>query len=53
VRQVETGRCAKAGFDYTKALFCGVSKLFKTKYGEHINISEMPKLTFDMPNPFN
>jgi adenylate cyclase class 2 len=42
----------KTGFDYNKALFCGVSKLFKTKYGEHINIRDMPKLTFDMPNPF-
>ena len=44
---------AKAGFDYGKALFCGVSKLFKTKYGEHVNIRDMPELTFDMPNPFN
>lgn len=42
----------KAGFDWDKALFCGVSKLFQQKYGEHVHIREMPKLTFDMPNPF-
>ena len=43
----------QVGFDWSAALFCGVSKLFKTKYGEHVNISDMPKLVFDMPNPFN
>lgn len=43
----------KTDFDYSKALFCGVSKLFKTKYGEHVNIRGMPKLIFDMPNPFS
>jgi adenylate cyclase, class 2 len=42
----------KVGFDWSKALFCGVSKLFKMKYGDAWNIREMPKLTFDMPNPF-
>lgn len=42
----------KAGFDWNLALFCGVSKLFKMKYGDQWNIREMPKLTFDMPNPF-
>jgi adenylate cyclase class IV len=43
----------KAGFDYEKALFCGVSKLFKQKYGEEVEIRYMPELTFDMPNPFS
>ena len=42
----------KAGFDWAQALFCGVSKLFQKKYGEHVHIREMPKLTFDMSNPF-
>lgn len=42
----------KAGFAWDKALFCSVSKLFKMKYGNEWNIREMPKLTFDMPNPF-
>jgi adenylate cyclase class 2 len=42
----------KAGFDWSKALFCGVSKLFQMKYGEHVLIRQMPLLTFDMPDPF-
>ena len=42
----------KAGFDYDTALFCGVSKLFKQKYGEDIEIRYMPLLTFGMANPF-
>ena len=42
----------KAGFEWNSALFCGVSKLFKMKYGEHVNIRDMPKLIFNMPNPF-
>lgn len=42
----------RAGFEWSKAFFCGVSKLYKMKYGEHVHISEMPKLTFEMQNPF-
>jgi adenylate cyclase class 2 len=42
----------KAGFDWDTALFCGVSKLYQMKYGEHVLIREMPKLMFDMPDPF-
>lgn len=42
----------KAGFDWDKALFCGVSKLFQMKYGEHMHMRNVPKITFDMPNPF-
>lgn len=48
VREAST----KSGFNYDKALFCGVSKLFKTRYGEHVEIRTMPRLTFEMPNPF-
>lgn len=48
VRSIST----TAGFDWNEALFCGVSKLYKMKYGEHVHIREMPRLTFDMPNPF-
>lgn len=42
----------KAGFDYSQAHFCGVSKLFSSKYGAHVHIRDMPKLIFDMPDPF-
>lgn len=41
-----------AGFEWSAALFCSVTKLFKMKYGGHVNIRDMPRLTFDMPNPF-
>jgi adenylate cyclase class 2 len=42
----------KAGFDWQAALFCGVSKLFQMKYGNHVQIRKMPKLMFEMENPF-
>lgn len=42
----------KTGFVWDQALFCGVSRLFQMKYGEHVHIREMPKLTFEMENPF-
>ncbi|MFZ2555746.1 MAG: CYTH domain-containing protein [Minisyncoccia bacterium] len=42
----------KAEFDWSRALFCSVSKLYKMKYGEDVHIREMPLLTFGMPNPF-
>ena len=42
----------RRGFDWDEARFCGVSKLYKMKYGEQVHIREMPKLTFDMPDPF-
>ena len=44
----------KIGFDYSKALFCGVTKLYNMKYGsdfEKIN-SATKKIVFDMKNPF-
>jgi len=43
----------KIGFDYSKALFCAVGKLYQMKYGihpDHINTTE--KIVFDMKNPF-
>lgn len=42
----------KAGFLWDEALFCGVSKLFKNKYGPEVEIRYMPRLSFDMPDPF-
>ncbi len=42
----------KAGFDWNSALFCGVSKLFQMKYGEHMHMRHVPRIAFDMPNPF-
>ena len=42
----------KAGFDWSAALFCGVSRLYRMRYGENVHIREMPMLTFAMPNPF-
>jgi adenylate cyclase class 2 len=43
----------KCGFDWSKALFKGVNPLYQMIYGEHVHIREMPRLTFDMPNPFH
>lgn len=42
----------KIGFDWSKALFCGVSKLYQMKFGDDVHIRKMPKLTFEMQNPF-
>jgi adenylate cyclase, class 2 len=42
----------RAGFDWSQALFCGVTKLYQMKFGEHVQIREMPLLTFDMADPF-
>lgn len=44
----------KIGFDYSKALFCNVMKLYNMKYGtdfEKIN-STIKRVVFDMENPF-
>ena len=44
----------KIGFDYTEALFCEVTKLYKLKYGENApDIRLVKKLVFDGENPFN
>jgi adenylate cyclase, class 2 len=42
------------GFDYSKALFCGVAPIYELKYNipsEIIN-NKIPKIVFDMENPF-
>ena len=42
----------KTGFDWNVAIFSGVNRVYKMKFGDHVQIREMPMLTFDMPNPF-
>ena len=44
----------KLSFDYTQALFCAVSLIYAKKYGvqEKIINNNIPKITFDMENPF-
>jgi len=44
----------KAGFDYSKALFCAADKLYQNKYGvstEFID-NDVPLIVFDGRNPF-
>jgi len=44
----------KLGFDYSKAWFCAVGLIYSKKYNipaEIIN-NKIPKITFDMENPF-
>lgn len=40
------------GFDWSLAVISGVNRVYKLKHGPHVQIREMPRLTFDMPNPF-
>ena len=44
----------KLGFDYSQALFCAVGLIYAKKYGvdEKFINNCMPKITFDMENPF-
>lgn len=44
----------KLGFDYNKAQFCAVGKLYRMKYGfsEDVINSKTPRMVFDMENPF-
>ncbi len=42
----------RAGFDWSTAQFSGVNRVYKMKYGDHVQIRHLPKLTFEMPNPF-
>ncbi len=43
----------KIGFDYDDALFCAVGKLYKIKYGIHLDeINNLRKIVFNMDNPF-
>ncbi|MFA6586010.1 MAG: CYTH domain-containing protein [Candidatus Paceibacterota bacterium] len=43
----------KLGFDYSKALFCPTGKIYQMKYNIPENkINTIPKIVFDMKNPF-
>jgi len=43
----------KIGFDYSKALFCGTDKIYEMKYSiPYTEVNQMPKIIFDMENPF-
>jgi len=44
----------KLGFDYSKAWFCATGLIYSKKYNISVEIidSEIPKITFDMENPF-
>lgn len=44
----------KLGFDYSKAMFCAVGYIYAKKYGidENFINNHMPKITFEMKNPF-
>jgi adenylate cyclase class 2 len=44
----------KLGFDWDKALFCAVGYLYYRKYDlpEHYINNKVPKIVFDMENPF-
>lgn len=43
----------KIGFDYGKAVFGAVGKLYKMRYGIHPNeVNSLPMIVFDMDNPF-
>lgn len=47
----------KIGFDYSKALFCGVTAIYSMKYNISVEAIEIinnqtPRIVFDMENPF-
>ena len=43
----------KLGFDYSKALFCAVGKIYQMKYNiDSDEINSLEKLVFEMKNPF-
>jgi adenylate cyclase class 2 len=42
----------KIGFDYSKALFCGIGKLYIMKYGIPPDKADADRFVFDMENPF-
>lgn len=53
-KQVVKEVSAKLGFDFNKALFCAVAKLYSLKYGiseDQIN-NQTPQITFNSENPF-
>ncbi|MDD4990079.1 MAG: hypothetical protein PHW31_02105 [Candidatus Pacebacteria bacterium] len=44
----------KLGFDYSQAMFCAVGTIYAKKYGvkEKTINNDIPKITFDIENPF-
>lgn len=43
----------KIGFDYSQALFCSTDKIYEKKYGMPVEkVNSIPKIVFDMENPF-
>ena len=43
----------KLGFDYSQAIFGGVGSVYKMKYGiSPDEVNKIPKIVFDMENPF-
>jgi len=44
----------KLGFDYSQALFCGITKVYSQAYKLPWNVinNHTPKIVFNMPNPF-
>ena len=44
----------KLGFNYSEALFCSVDVIYNKKYGTPLDVinNNIPKITFDMENPF-
>jgi adenylate cyclase class 2 len=43
----------KLGFDWSKAWFDSVTAIYRRKFGPGVHIRKLPRLTFDMPNPFH
>ncbi len=45
----------KIGFDYSKAWFCGTGLIYSKRYNIPVEIisNEIPKIVFNMENPFN
>ena len=41
-----------AGFDWSQAQFCSVARLYRQVHGTHVEIRQMPRLTFEMQDPF-
>ena len=44
----------KLGFDYSKALFCAVGKIYQMKYNIPLDVinNKTPEIRFEMENPF-
>ena len=40
------------GFDWSDAHFDSAGRFYRMKYGEHADPTKVPRLTFEIPNPF-